>query len=126
VDHWLWYDGDCDEDLTEGVWRFFIPALEDTDIVSKEFLDSAWDWVSSAEMSVDFTVVATDTVLLGDSALYSLTGDWATMLVSDASSGLTGTASIHVELEGGWLQFPNYRGGARSCWDESGCDRICP
>jgi len=126
VEGWLWYTGECAEDLTEGIWTFHVPALEDTVLVSKPFVETDWEWNSATDMTALFTIVAPDTAIHDDTIEYDRLGTWIQMEVHDASPSLSGVASWDLETQGGWLQFPNYREGARACWSESGCDMACP
>ncbi len=125
LDHFLWFDGEVQNDERSGYWQFYEP---DSSAAATSFAASAMatsgvqtvriDWQNLSAIDRQLTLLINKP---GDPAEGStLTFDEALEMSSieffDATTDNTGEIIWNRDGSGS-IEWPDYKDGARSCWD---------
>ncbi len=123
IDNFLWYTGHFEFGKRKGYWQFYNPDIKQDD---KTFVHIDWQVTDATHRKLTFTNKRTDGHKdANDVIAYERDGDALSVDVHDADAKLDYSAEIDVHTGVGWLQVPNYNGGAKACWDGSHNDKAC-
>ena len=116
----LWFAGETRNLGREGYWSFFDPSRGDGVEVAH------MDWHAERDDS-ELRLQATDPQSEdeGDSLVYTTKGSNVTVVYTDQSEQQIGTIAWDEETGAGYIEYPDYNDGERSCWDEEQFDVDC-
>ena len=120
-DDFVWYDGHCELDFSEGVWNFYQTTTPDTMV---ETVTLNWEYASETDRSLVFENVKTGSSSIGDQLTYAVDGDSTRMEYFDASTGITSKIVWNTETAAGYIYMPNYNNGQLAYWDENHQDVV--
>lgn len=123
LDNFLWYTGRAALTGTDGEWHIFDagqPSSQD------EVLRIDWSHPSSNAWTLTFTNVHTGAIDVGDMLEYEVTGDERLVRFTDVSASTTVEIGWNATTQAGYVQAPNFNGGARACWSATLDNVACP
>jgi hypothetical protein len=122
LDEALWYWGEADLDNTGGFWIF-------NELIDPELPEaSPVDWTVNAldDRQLAIEIIREGHELEGDRVSYTLDATTLSLVLFDASDELQGDITWDTVTGEGSIEFPNYNGSVRGCWDQFREDIPCP
>lgn len=132
LDHFTWFEGEVESDDSGGFWQFYEPdeamsaAFASTPQATPGVQSIRIDW---ADNGMDGSCLILLVNKAGDPAegstlTFKRLPEHSSVGFYDAEEGTTGT--ILWRFDGsGYIEWPDYRDGARSCWDNTQHDIDC-
>jgi hypothetical protein len=134
LDHFLWFDGQVQSDERAGYWQFYEPVVGSAEAAASigalETPGTAciridWENHSRVERRLAFLVNKPDAPEEGSTLVFDETLEAASIEFYDATNGNTGTIIWHRDGSGS-IEWPDYNGGVKGCWDVWQRDVVCP
>jgi hypothetical protein len=131
LDHFTWFEGEIESDDSGGYWQFYEPAEEEAAFASAPLetpgiASVRIDWADSGMEgnSLILLVNKAGDPAEGSMLTFEEVPERCSVEFYDAQKGNTGT--ILWRFDGtGYIEWPDYRGGERSCWDSGQHDVEC-
>jgi len=129
LDHFTWFDGEVEKDGSGGYWQFYEPAGEEAEaapIATPGVESIRIDWADNGMEGENLILLVNKA---GDPAEGSILTfeklpEHSSVTFYDAGQGTTGTILWHFDGTG-YIEWPDYRDGSRSCWDGAQRDIDC-
>jgi hypothetical protein len=134
-DHFLWFDGEVEVGGGSGYWQFYGPddepvflgaagesALSTSGI---ECIRIDWENTPEDEHELVFLVNKPGAPEEGSYLTYLEVPTMSSVEFYDSQTGNAGTIMWYPDGSGS-IQWPDYRNGTKSCWDENQCNTDCP
>ena len=129
LDHFTWFAGEVESDDTGGYWQFYEPAETEATAIALATPGIESIRIDWAENGMD----GNSLVLLVNKAGDPAEGSMLTFeelpeysLVTFYDAEKDGTGTILWRFDGtGYIEWPDYRDGERSCWDNTQHDVDC-
>jgi len=115
LDHFLWYEGRSKIGNKEGWWLFYDDKSSDS---LSEVLKIDWQIPDEDHQELILSNVNQSNADYGDSLKYSLDNYDNFLMFFDASENRTSTIYWSTETGAGYIEWFDYKNGARSYWDE--------
>lgn len=119
LDRFLWFDGICNTDATEGDWHFYDHQSRDAQV---EILRIDWtnDRIPPPDghRSLSFESTNEDAINFGDRLLYEVDESLANMTLHDVEGDSTNTTIVEWDMETGSGMLVAARGDT-CCWGDS-------
>lgn len=123
LDNFLWYDGVTDRSTESGFWQFY----DDKQPTSKvELLKIDFDYISNDDKTLTFLNNKPGDPGNGSTIAYDVAGDIVTMNLVNTETSETAEISWNRNDGSGYIEATNYNNEAKSCWNETRDDVICP
>ena len=119
LNNFLWYTGRAPIGGTTGEWLFYDPQDPPTAVGRVD-----WSHPGTAVWTLTFTALTGPNA--GDTLTYDVDGTSRTMTYFDASASVTSEIQWDAIARDGYIEAPNYNGGARACWDGTLTNIACP
>jgi hypothetical protein len=116
LDDFIWYDGSCNVQATEGDWRFFDYRQPDQ-VVQVVRID--WEVQDETHRILEFENVFQGDANQGDKLGYQVDGDTARVQYFDISENVTAKIIWNLNTHAGYIQLPNYHSGTPAHWNEN-------
>jgi hypothetical protein len=133
LDHFLWFEGRVMDPGTQGFWQFYVP--DSTVTAAAAYPTAAQtpgipcvriDWSETSDSSdLSFLVNYPSVPETGDSLHFHADPSVHRITYTDADQGTTGIVEWYPD-HSGFIQWPDYNGGAKSCWNALLQDVPCP
>jgi len=135
LDHFVWFDGQVQLDGQSGYWQFYEPAgepaaatalaagVDPTAGVTCIRID--WENLSLVDRRLALLANKPGAPEEGSTLVFDETLQSASIEYYDAANGGTGTIVWNREGSGS-IEWPDYNGGAKGCWDVRQRDVVCP
>jgi hypothetical protein len=123
LNNFLWVEGDFNSILTDGTWTLHdpnLPAANDTS------LEIDWKYRADDDLSLTYRNVNQQSEDVGDTMDFSVLGDNASLVYTDASNpAQVATIIWDVFTAEGGMQVPDYNEGQEACWDAAFVNSSC-
>lgn len=129
LDHFTWFAGEIESDDSGGFWQFYEPVEEETAAIALATpgIESIRiDWADSGMdgNSLVLLVNKAGDPAEGSTLTFEELPEYSSVTFYDA--GKAGTGTILWRFDGsGYIEWPDYRDGERSCWDGTQHDVDC-
>jgi hypothetical protein len=123
LDNFLWYEGRAKIGNLEGWWIFHHDQYPDSLI---DVLRIDWQVPDSTHQNLKITNVHTTHADYGNYLEYQIENETGNLYFSNSSESQTSTINWNSGTGTGYIQWFDYLGGAKSCWDENQDDIDCP
>lgn len=123
LDHFLWYTGRSKINNRQGWWIFNHDQHPDTSI---NVLKIDWEITADTHRQLFFSNIYQSHSDFGDSLKYTLDNFDNYLVFYDSSTVQTSTIYWDSQNRNGFIQWFDYKDGAKSCWDENQDDIECP
>jgi hypothetical protein len=121
LDHFLWFDGEVQNDGHAGYWQFYEP-IDESAGVSAIRID--WQNLSRVERRLALLVNKPGDTMEGSTLVFDESLATASIEFFDTSTGGTGTIVWNRDGSGS-IEWPDYNGGVKGCWDVWQRDIVC-
>ncbi len=121
LNHFVWFDGEFQEDDTGGYWQFYEPVTASTGDPVVRIDVSNTGGVEQLRVTVN-SLTSEDS---GDILTFTETDDEGSITFLDASTLTTDEIRWYVDGTG-YIDVSDYNNGERGCWDDKQKDTICP
>jgi hypothetical protein len=129
LDHFTWFAGEVESDDTGGYWQFYEPAEEETAAMALatpgvESIRIDWAENGMDGNSLVLLVNKTGDPAEGSTLTFEELPGYSSVIFYDEEKDDTGT--ILWRFDGtGYIEWPDYRDGQHSCWDNTQHDVDC-
>lgn len=123
LDHFLWYEGRSKIGNQEGWWLFFDDKSPDSRV---EVLKVDWQIPDLSHRELVLSNVKQSSNDYGDTLSYSLDNYDNNLIFLDASEVKTNTIYWDSQTGAGFIEWFDYKDGAKSYWDENQNDIDAP
>ncbi len=130
LDHFTWFTGEFESDDSGGYWQFYEPSEEETPaamaLATPGIESIRIDWANNGMEGNNLILLVNKAgdPAEGSSLTFEELPGYSSVEFYDAENGNTGT--ILWRFDGtGYIEWPDYRDGARSCWDNTQHDVDC-
>lgn len=128
LDHFVWFDGVVNGDGDSGYWQFYEPvdqgpALTAFDTPGAKTIRIDWSDSGTTRQLV-FTVNKAGDPAEGSTLTYFCSDECCSIEFYDAEQETTGEILWNADGSG-YIEWPDYNGGERGCWDTDQFDIDC-
>jgi hypothetical protein len=126
LDHFVWFDGEVNNDGHSGYWQFYEPdsseaiaAAYNGKVASTPGIQTVridWQKYSANDQRLALLVNKPGDTAEGTTLVFDEAPEMASIEFHDATNGSTGTINWYPDGSGN-IEWPDYKNGARSCWD---------
>lgn len=131
LDHFIWFEGEVQNDNESGFWQFYEPAEGVPALISTSELETPGtptiriDWEDRVDGGLlELLVNQPDSPSYGSALTFSESPDMCYIAFYDAVDVTTGTITWYPDGSGS-IEWPDYRDGELSCWDTMQYDVDC-
>ncbi len=135
LDHFLWFDGQVDNDGRSGYWQFYEPdttaavaamafAGKDADTPGIRCVRIDWENNAANDRRLAILINKPDDPEEGSTIVFDEAPDMSSIDFHSASSGDTGEIVWYPDGSGS-IEWPDYNDGDMSCWDQWQYDTVC-
>jgi hypothetical protein len=128
LDHFVWFDGEVNADGNGGYWQFYEPAVQGPAFMAFETPGEQMiriDWsVSGTTGQLIFTVNKAGDPTEGSMLTYFCSSEYCSIAFYNAENETTGVIQWNSDGSG-YIEWPDYHGGDRRCWDTDLFDVDC-
>jgi hypothetical protein len=120
--NFLWYTGEAALNNGSGQWDIY-DYTQPSNSVKVVHID--WDYSSTTNATLKFTVVKPQVPENGDILTYKVENSNRSVTYFDQSASSTLQIFWNATTNAGYLIAPNYNNGQKACWDEQLNDTTC-
>jgi len=130
LDHFLWFEGEIQNDERSGYWQFYEPdstaTASGSEIETSGVQTVRIDWQNSSAIDRQLTLLINKPgdPAEGSKLVFNEALEMATIEFYDAATGNTGEIIWNRDGSGS-IEWPDYKDGVKSCWDVWQVDTVC-
>jgi len=122
LDHFLWFDGEVQSDVLSGYWQFYEPV---SGSAGATCIRVDWENHSMVDRRLALLANKPGSPEEGSTLVFNEALESASIEFYDAVNGGTGTIVWNRDGSGS-IEWPDYNGGVKGCWDVWQRDVVCP
>jgi len=136
LDHFLWFDGEVENDGRSGYWQFYEPdstaavtavafAGKEAETPGIQCVRIDWENGAANDRRLAILINKPDDPEEGSTIVFDEAPDMASIDFHSASNGDSGEIIWSPDGSGS-IEWPDYNDGDMSCWDQWQYDTVCP
>ncbi|MFH1313760.1 MAG: hypothetical protein ABIJ00_11125 [Candidatus Eisenbacteria bacterium] len=132
TDHFLWFEGEVQQDQCSGYWQFYRPVEElaagATDMLASPGIQCIridWEHREGDEQELAFLLNEPGAPWEGSTLIFSETPAVSSVDFFDSSISDGGVITWYPDCSGS-IEWFDYRDGEKQCWDSLHDDTVCP
>lgn len=125
VEDFTWYTGTSTGSNLAGSWQFYDISTPDGQNPTISIDWSASEIDGTVDLAVEDMDSRPENEYAGDSLVYDIDADIATLSYEDVSEGAVWKIVWDRNTGAGSIKVPEYNGGEEACWNEQKQDVIC-